>query len=60
MFAIAITFYSEPLKYFRWLRKQFADKSESNFPNLGECYIPTPHPSSYAPEYIIKLRNITR
>jgi hypothetical protein len=28
-----ITVYSEPLKFFRWLRKQFADKSENNLPS---------------------------
>jgi hypothetical protein len=35
LFARTITFYSEPLKYFRWLRKQFADKSENSLAKLS-------------------------
>jgi hypothetical protein len=40
------TLCSEPLKYFRWLWKQFADKSESNrhFPSpwwMWGCHAPT-------------------
>jgi hypothetical protein len=34
IFAISITFYSEPLKNFRSPRKQFPDKSENNLPSL--------------------------
>jgi hypothetical protein len=34
IFAISITFYSEPLKKFRSPRKKFPDKSENNLPSL--------------------------
>jgi hypothetical protein len=56
IFAIPITFYSKPHKYFHWLRKQFADKSENNLPSLAvicqvcdEWGVLPPPPSIYAP-----------
>jgi hypothetical protein len=64
IFAITITFYSEPLKYFsslttkiicRLIRKQFAESVMN-----GGCYIPPPHtqpPSSYAPGFTKHIPN---